>query len=139
MSLIKFPTQIKPSRVTIQLQRVDETFASPLTNIQQVVSRGNPAWKWTYEFTNLSESEREIVQAFLINCRGSLNTFKVRDPSQYSLRGNGLGSRHTPERSLCRSRTRELGGDQAGVCRTGRTYSADTAALSTPRSNPTFQ
>jgi hypothetical protein len=87
MSLIKFPTQIKPSRVTVQLMRVDETVASPLTNIQQVVSRGNPAWKWTYEYTNLSESEREIVQAFLLNCRGSLNTFKVTDPGDYSIRG----------------------------------------------------
>jgi hypothetical protein len=31
VSLIKFPTQIKPSRVTVQLMRVDETVASPLT------------------------------------------------------------------------------------------------------------
>jgi hypothetical protein len=68
--------------------RVDETVASPLTNIQQVVSRGNPAWKWTYEYTNLSESEREVVQAFLLNCRGSLNTFKVSDPADYSIRGS---------------------------------------------------
>jgi hypothetical protein len=88
MSLIKFPTQIKPSRITVQLMRVDETVASPLTNIQQVVSRGNPAWKWTYEFTNLSQSERDVVQAFLMNCRGALNTFKVSDPSVYSLRGS---------------------------------------------------
>jgi hypothetical protein len=72
----------------VQLQRVDETIASPLTNIQQVVSRGNPAWSWTYEFTNLSLEEREVVQAFLMNCRGSLNTFKVSDPGDYQIRGS---------------------------------------------------
>jgi hypothetical protein len=88
MSLIKFPSHVKPARVTVQLHRVDETIASPLTNIQQVVSRGNPAWRWTYEFNDLSESERDTVQAFLLNCRGSLNAFKVHDPGEYTLRGS---------------------------------------------------
>ena len=88
MSFIKFPTQIPPARVTVQLQRTDEIFVSPITNIQQVVSRGNPVWKWTYEYTDLSEDEREVVEAFLMNCRGTLNTFKVSDPAEYSIRGS---------------------------------------------------
>jgi len=88
MSLIKFPTQIKPARVTVQLSRVDETIASPITNIQQVVARGNPAWKWTYEFTDLTDSERDIVQAFLLKCKGSVNTFKISDPGDYEIKGS---------------------------------------------------
>lgn len=87
MSLIKFPSHIKPSRVTVQLMRVDETVASPLTNIQQVLARGNPSWRWTYEYTDLSDDERDVVQAFLLNCRGSVNTFKVYDPGDYEIKG----------------------------------------------------
>jgi len=87
MSLIDFPNHIKPARVTAQLRRVDETIASPLTNVQQVVSRGNPVWGWTFEFTDLSESEREVVQAFLLRCKGSVNTFRVTDPGDYEIRG----------------------------------------------------
>lgn len=88
MSLIKFPTHIKPSRVTVQLRRVDETISSPLSNIQQVISRGNPAWQFTYEFNDLSLEEREVVHSFLMSCRGSLNTFKVHDPASYQIRGS---------------------------------------------------
>jgi hypothetical protein len=88
MSLIKFPTQIKPSRVTVNLERTDEMFQSPVTGIQQVASRGNAFWRWTYEFKDISLSERETVQAFLAKCRGSLNTFKVTDPANYEVRGS---------------------------------------------------
>jgi hypothetical protein len=88
MSLIKFPTQIKPSRVTVNLERRDEMFVSPATGIQQVASRGNAFWRWTYEFKDISLSERETVQAFLAKCRGSLNTFKVSDPANYEIRGS---------------------------------------------------
>jgi len=88
MSLIKFPTQIPPARLTVALARVDETIRSPLTNVQQVASRGNPVWKWTYEYTDLSDSERDIVHAFLMKCRGSVNTFKVTDPGDYEPKGS---------------------------------------------------
>jgi hypothetical protein len=88
MSLIKFPSQIKPSKVDVQLQRVDQIIASPLTNIYQVAARGNPAWKWSFAFADLSDSEREIVQAFLMKCKGSVNTFKVGDPGDYAIRGS---------------------------------------------------
>ena len=88
MSFIKFPTQIKPSRVTMRLERTDEMFVSPVTGIQQVASRGNAFWRTTYEFRDLSLSERETVQAFLMKCRGSLNTFNVTDPANYTIRGS---------------------------------------------------
>lgn len=91
MSFIKFPTEINPSRVTVELARTDELFISPSTGVQQVASRGNAFWKWTYEFADISESERDIVQSFLTKCQGSLNTFKVGDPGQYELKG-GLSS-----------------------------------------------
>ncbi len=88
MSMIKFPTQINPARLTVTLLRVDEIIRSPVTNVQQVVSRGNPAWQWTYEYKDLSESERDIVQAFLLKCKGSVNTFRVTDPGDYIARGS---------------------------------------------------
>ncbi len=88
MTFIKFPSQIEPDRVTVTLQRTDEMFGSPVTGIQQVASRGNAFWKWTYEYKNISMEEREIVEAFLMKCRGSLNTFKVHDPANYQLRGS---------------------------------------------------
>jgi hypothetical protein len=88
MSLIKFPSNVKPSRVTVNLERRDEMFVSPVTGIQQVASRGNAFWRWTYEFKDISLSERDIVQAFLAKCRGSLNTFKVSDPANYEIRGS---------------------------------------------------
>jgi len=88
MSLVKFPSQIPPARLTVALARVDETIRSPLTNVQQVVSRGNPVWKWTYEYTDLSDSERDVVHAFLMKCRGSVNTFKVTDPGDYEPKGS---------------------------------------------------
>jgi hypothetical protein len=79
---------VKPSRVTVNLERRDEMFVSPATGIQQVASRGNAFWRWTYEFKDISLSERETVQAFLAKCRGSLNTFRVIDPANYELRGS---------------------------------------------------
>jgi len=88
MTLIKFPSHIPPARVTVFLQRVDETFVSPLTNIQQVVSRGNPAWRWIYEFTDISDDERDIVHAFLMKCKGSINNFKITDPGDYEIKGS---------------------------------------------------
>jgi hypothetical protein len=88
MSLIKFPTQITPARVTVRLQRTDEIHASPITGIQQVAARGNPFWRWTYEYTDLSDDEREVVQAFLLKCKGAVNTFKVHDPGTYDIRGS---------------------------------------------------
>lgn len=87
-SLITFPTHIPPARVTMQLVRVDETIFSPLTNVQQVLSRGNPAWRWTYEFTDLSLEERDIVESFLLACKGSTNFFKVIDPAHYQIKGS---------------------------------------------------
>jgi hypothetical protein len=87
MSLIKFPSNVKPSRVTVNLERRDEMFVSPATGIQQVASRGNAFWRWTYEFKDISLSERETVQAFLAKCRGALNSFKVHDPAGYQVGG----------------------------------------------------
>jgi len=85
--LIKFPTHIQPGRLSVRLQRVDEIFSSPLTNAQQVVSRGNPVWVWNLEYVDLSDDERDVVQAFLMRCKGSLNTFKVPDFGDYGIRG----------------------------------------------------
>jgi hypothetical protein len=72
----------------VNLERTDEMFQSPATGIQQVASRGNAFWRWTYELKDISLSERETVQAFLAKCRGSLNTFKVSDPANYEIRGS---------------------------------------------------
>ncbi len=88
MSYIKFPTQIKPARITVSLTRVDERPTSPLTNIFQIVARGNPVWQWGYEFVDLTDFERDIVQSFLLKCKGSLNTFKAPDPGDYEIRGS---------------------------------------------------
>jgi hypothetical protein len=66
---------------------VDEILSSPLTNVQQVAARGNPAWVWTLEYVDLTDDERDVVQAFLMRCRGSLNTFKVPDFGDYGIRG----------------------------------------------------
>jgi hypothetical protein len=88
MGLIKFPSHITPARVTVALNRTDEVIPSPVTGVQQVQSRGNPYWRWIYEFTDLSESEREVVHAFLMRCKGSINTFKVSDPGDYAIRGS---------------------------------------------------
>jgi len=85
-SLIKFPSFINPARVTVQLIRTDEIQFSPVTNIQQVNARGNPAWRWTYEFSDLSLNERDVVEAFLMRCKGSVNTFKVTDPADYEMK-----------------------------------------------------
>ncbi len=87
MSFIPYPKHIKPARVTKQLVRSDETFISPVTGIQQQASRGNAFWRWTIEYTDICESERNIVQSFLMACRGSLNSFKVPDFGNYTLTG----------------------------------------------------
>lgn len=82
--IISYPAGVtKPARVTAELLRSDAIYASPITGVQQVASRGNAFWKWTIEYRDISESERDIVQAFLMNCRGSLNPFKVPDFGNY--------------------------------------------------------
>jgi hypothetical protein len=88
MSLVKFPSAIKPSRVTAQLIRSDELFSSPVTGIQQTASRGNAYWRHTIEYRDLSLSEREVVQAFLAKCKGSLNHFKLPDFGGYTIPGD---------------------------------------------------
>jgi hypothetical protein len=88
MKLIKYPTQIKPSRVTQQLIRRDEMFSSPVTGIQQTASRGNAHWQTSIEYRDLSDSERDIVQAFLMKCQGPLSSFKLPDFGNYEIRGS---------------------------------------------------
>jgi len=87
MSLIPYPNQIKPARQTSMLERKDEMFVSPITGIQQTASRGNAYWRHTIEYRDLSDSERDIVQAFLMKCRGSLNTFRLPDFGNYEISG----------------------------------------------------
>ena len=79
MSLIPYPSYIKPARQSSQLTRSDELFQSPVTGIQQTASRGNAYWRQTIEYRDLSDAERDIVQAFLMKCKGSLNSFKIQD------------------------------------------------------------
>lgn len=90
MSFVKFPINVKPSRVTVNLQHQHEIFQSPVTGIQQVAARGGAYWRWTIEYKDISLEERDIVQSFLMSCRGSLNHFKVSDFSNYSI--NGIAS-----------------------------------------------
>lgn len=80
---IKFPSSIPPDRVTPSIVRVQELKRSPLTNAQQIAHRGNAAWRWTFEFKDLSEQERDVVQAFLLSAEGALARFKVSDPAMY--------------------------------------------------------
>ena len=89
MNFIKFPTNITPLRVTPQLIRTDELFKSPTTGAQQAASRGNAYWQWSIEYRDLSDDERDIVQAFLMNCKGSLNTFKINDFGNYEIAEQG--------------------------------------------------
>lgn len=84
MSLIPFPQSITPERVSAELVRSDELFVSPVTGIQQAATRGNAYWRWTVRYRDLSDSERDIVQAFLLNCRGPLNSFKMPDFGHYN-------------------------------------------------------
>lgn len=86
--LIKFPSQLKPTRVTPRLARRDEVFSSPETGIQQIASRGNAFWSFSIEYKDLSESERDIVQAFLAKCQGRRNTFKIPDYGNYEVPGD---------------------------------------------------
>ena len=85
--LIKFPSQLTPTRVTPTLIRTDELLPNPVSGVQQATGNGAAYWKFSYEFKDLSESERDIVQAFLVKCKGALSSFKVEDPANYQLKG----------------------------------------------------
>lgn len=87
MSLIPFPHLVKPLRLTPKLVRSDEIFQSPVTGIQQSVARGASYWSWKVEYRDLSDSERDIVQAFLHDCKGALNHFKIPDFGNYEISG----------------------------------------------------
>jgi len=88
MSLIPYPNQITPDRQTSMLERSDELFRSPATGIQQVTTRGHAYWRHTIEYKDLSDSERDIVQAFLMKCKGSINTFRLPDFGNYGVAGS---------------------------------------------------
>ena len=88
MSFVKFPSSVKPSRVTAQLQRADQMFVSPVTGAQQAASRGNVYWRHTVEYRDISEKERTVVQAFLMKAQGSLNYFKFPDFGAYEIGGD---------------------------------------------------
>src|SRR5690606_12287760 len=82
---IKFPTHVRPSRVTPDVVRVEKVSRSPLTNAQQIARRGNPAWHYTIEYKDLSEDEREVVQAIVAKTEGGFAKFKFQDPAYYDV------------------------------------------------------
>ena len=86
--LIKFPSQIPPMQVVQELVRTDEQFISPVTGIQQIATRGNAFWRWSFQYKDLSLTERDILQAFLMKCQGPINNFKVSDPANYTIPGD---------------------------------------------------
>lgn len=80
---IKFPSHVTPDLVSVNIARVDKVLSSPNTNIQQVASRGNAAWHLSYQYTDLSQDEAEVVRAFLADCEGSVAAFHVPFPANY--------------------------------------------------------
>lgn len=87
--MIPFPVSVKPSRVTYTVNRKERIFSSPETGIQQSASRSGTFYGATIEYNDISLSAREIVQSFLSRCSGALNSFKLIDHSNYSIRGYG--------------------------------------------------
>lgn len=91
MSVITFPSSIKPSRSTWELVENTRVFRSPITNAIQTTSRKGAVWKISLQFNNLFGDDRAEMQAFLVALEGQKNRFDMYDHA-FTRRGTGSQS-----------------------------------------------
>jgi len=91
MSVITFPSGIKPSRSTWELVENTRVFRSPITNAIQTTSRKGAVWKISLQFNNLFDDDRAEMQAFMVALEGQKNRFDMYDHA-FTRRGTGSQS-----------------------------------------------
>jgi hypothetical protein len=91
MSVITFPSGLKPSRSTWELVDNTRVFRSPITNSIQTTSRKGAFWKISLQFDNLFDDKRAEMQAFLVALEGQKNRFDIYDHA-FTRRGTGAQS-----------------------------------------------
>lgn len=85
-----FPN-VFPDSIEWRLFSNEEVTASPYSLIKQVLARGPQIWSVRLSFNRRADSERALLQSFLMRVRGQRYAFTLRDHG-YVRRGTGDGT-----------------------------------------------
>ena len=88
MAHITVPTNIGYAGITLRAVQATVMSESPFTFAQQVVRHSGDRWEATVSIPSTQRDLAEPWVAFLLRCKGPVNTFNLGDPSGTSQRGN---------------------------------------------------
>lgn len=91
MAHITVPTNIGYAGITLRAVQATVMSESPFTFAQQVVRHSGDRWEATVSIPSTQRDLAEPWVAFLLRCKGPVNTFNLGDPSGTSQRGNIVG------------------------------------------------
>jgi hypothetical protein len=95
MAHISVPTSIGYAGITLRAAQATVMSESPFTFSQQVVRYSGDRWEATVSIPSTQRDLAEPWVAFLLRCKGPVNTFNLGDPSGTSQRGNIVNMRIT--------------------------------------------
>ena len=95
MALITAPTNIGFASITLNAVQAIATSQSPFTFKQQVIRHTGDRWEAQIAIPSVNRENAEPWVAFLLRCKGPMNTFLLGDPSGKVQRGNASNMRIT--------------------------------------------
>ena len=91
MAHITLPTNIGYAGITLRAVQATVMSESPFTYAQQIVRHTGDRWEASVTIPSTQRDLAEPWVAFLLRCKGPVNTFNLGDPSGTSQRGNISG------------------------------------------------
>lgn len=94
MTVLTFPTLTRntPPRLEWSLVGNTQRFQSPLSGAVQTMEMPSPRWRFSMEFPNLLEPDAALLQALLVQLRGSSGRFYMHNMARPLPRGAATGA-----------------------------------------------
>jgi len=91
MAHISIPTVIGIAQITLRARQTVVTSESPFTYKQQVIRHTGDRWEASVTIPSVQKDLAEPWVAFLLRCKGPVNTFNLGDPNMKTKQGNIVG------------------------------------------------
>lgn len=88
MAHISIPTAIGIAEITLRARQTVATSESPFTYKQQVIRHTGDRWEASVTIPSVQKDLAEPWVAFLLRCKGPVNTFNLGDPNMKTKQGN---------------------------------------------------
>lgn len=91
MAHISIPTSIGIAQIVLRARQTVATSESPFTYKQQVIRHTGDRWEASVTIPSVQKDLAEPWVAFLLRCKGPVNTFNLGDPNMKTKQGNIQG------------------------------------------------